>query len=261
MKFKQLEEVKDLPKIPSWFKYNPYIKYLEIVLKDEAYYGYIYINNYGDVEVITIRLEGEISSEEQLILKTQIDKIYTIQSDYPYLIIQADENFDTFDYDYIDRILTFRYDSSIAHEQIEFNDVKISKDVPEDLPEFLRICYNYDRLYDYNNFEEQAEEYKEEQKAEFISIFKNEERIGLLILEEKESETDIEHLCVVPTERRKGIAEKLLRVVFNKFKSKPIMLDVYEKNSKAVNLYKKMGFKEAVKKGAYLIMDGKKNEQ
>jgi ribosomal protein S18 acetylase RimI-like enzyme len=257
MNFKQLEEVKHQPKIPKWFKYNPYIKYLEIILKDDEYFGYIFINNYGGVESITIRLEGVISEEEQLLLRTQIEKIYSTQSEYPYLIMQADEKFDTSDYDYIDRILTLRNDNKLPTELVELDDIEISKDVPEELQEFLKTCYNYDNFYDYNNFEEQAQEYKEEQKAEFVSSFKNEERIGLLILQEKELQTEIEHLCVLPTERRKGVAEKLLRAVFNKSKSKPITLDVYENNSKALNLYKKSGFVEEEQKGTYLIMNGK----
>ncbi|MCD4818828.1 MAG: GNAT family N-acetyltransferase [Candidatus Cloacimonetes bacterium] len=257
MIFKKLESVKNHPKIPKMFKYNPFIKYAEIIFKNEEYFGHIYINGYGDVESFNIYLKDEISKAEFDLIKTQIEKIYSSQCDYPYLIIVSDDKFDTSNFEYIDRIVSLKYENETCEETEVINCIAISKEVPDNLTGFFKKCYNYDNYYNYSNFDEQAEEYGEDQKSEFISFYNNnKEYIGLLILEKKESEIIIEHLCVVPSERRKGIAEKLLRTVFQKFGKKPIILDVYELNYQAYKLYEKLGFQEDKTGEKYIITKG-----
>jgi ribosomal protein S18 acetylase RimI-like enzyme len=75
-------------------------------------------------------------------------------------------------------------------------------------------------------------------------------------MEEKKSEIIIEHLCILPSERRKGIAERLMKTVFQRSLKKYIVLDVYERNIQAYKLYKKLGFKEDKTRETYIITKG-----
>ena len=53
---------------------------------------------------------------------------------------------------------------------------------------------------------------------------------------------DIIHIYVSPTERRKGIAKKMVSDFIEKFKPKSIMLEVRKSNVAAIGLYKNLGF-------------------
>ncbi len=68
-------------------------------------------------------------------------------------------------------------------------------------------------------------------------------------------EADITNVCVIPAFRRKGIAEKMLSDLISHGKEagvKDFTLEVRSKNTAAIELYEKLGFKsEGVRPGFY----------
>ena len=75
---------------------------------------------------------------------------------------------------------------------------------------------------------------------------KNNKVIGNILIEETLDVINIVDVFVIEEERRKGIASSLLNVVIKDYKGKKdkIMLEVRKSNERAINLYKKCGFKE-----------------
>ena len=69
--------------------------------------------------------------------------------------------------------------------------------------------------------------------------------IGNVLMEETEDVINIIDVLVNEEYRRTGIATKLLKALIKDFKGKKekIMLEVRSKNTPAINLYEKLGFK------------------
>lgn len=66
--------------------------------------------------------------------------------------------------------------------------------------------------------------------------------VGYLTYKDNNEGYDIIQIGVVPNYQRQGIATKLM----DKINDKPIVLEVNANNTKAVNLYYKLGFKKVV---------------
>lgn len=68
---------------------------------------------------------------------------------------------------------------------------------------------------------------------------------------------EIHEMCVAKEYQGKGFGKKLLQTTLESFKNKNLKkagLWVGEKNEKAINLYKKFGFKEAFRYGVWIRM-------
>ena len=78
--------------------------------------------------------------------------------------------------------------------------------------------------------------------------------IGFLLYSLIYDRIEIEQFEVITKERRKGIGDKLLNYLIEKYKEKDIKnitLEVKEDNIAAINLYKKYGFKKASTREKY----------
>jgi ribosomal-protein-alanine N-acetyltransferase len=86
----------------------------------------------------------------------------------------------------------------------------------------------------------------------FDKAWKPEQFAGLEVIAEGEKgfvafqtvidECEIKTICVLPSFRRQGIAEKLMKSLLKQQKGNSVFLEVEESNLPAINLYKKLGF-------------------
>jgi ribosomal protein S18 acetylase RimI-like enzyme len=85
----------------------------------------------------------------------------------------------------------------------------------------------------------------------FLTAKEDGQVVGSLVAKKYEKSYVIRHVEVSETQRGKGIGTKLMEHIIDHLKPKnqPILLYVDPKNTPAVNLYKKLGFK-LIKKGA-----------
>lgn len=91
--------------------------------------------------------------------------------------------------------------------------------------------------------------------GEYIAYI-DESLIGYIYYSKIYDRLEINNILVKETRRREGIATKLFDYLLNK-ENLPITLEVDETNNKAINLYKKIGFKEvSIRKNYYGNHDG-----
>ena len=94
-----------------------------------------------------------------------------------------------------------------------------------------------------------CESLKKELSLPFSHTFiakENEKTAGYCIVWIIGSEAEIHKIAVAPEQRRKGIGKQLLKTVLKTLKEKNVkrvFLEVNEKNTPAINLYKSCGFK------------------
>ena len=80
--------------------------------------------------------------------------------------------------------------------------------------------------------------------------------IGYIYYSKIYDRLEINNILVAESRRREGIASKLFDYLLEK-ENLPITLEVDETNNKAINLYKKIGFKEvSIRKNYYGKHDG-----
>lgn len=80
--------------------------------------------------------------------------------------------------------------------------------------------------------------------------------IGYIYYSKIYDRLEINNILVAESRRREGIASKLFDYLLEK-ENLPITLEVDETNNKAINLYKKIGFKEvSIRKNYYGNHDG-----
>ena len=80
--------------------------------------------------------------------------------------------------------------------------------------------------------------------TEFFGYLKGGELAGVIEIEHNNSFTDINSLVVHPSFFRQGIAKKLMKYVFNRFDSNLFVVETGLENGPAIELYKKLDFKE-----------------
>ena len=87
-----------------------------------------------------------------------------------------------------------------------------------------------------------------------ITYAEKDKIIGFLLYSLIYDRIEIEQFEVITKERRKGIGDKLLNYLIEKYKEKDIKnitLEVNEDNIAAINLYKKYGFKKVSTREKY----------
>ena len=87
-----------------------------------------------------------------------------------------------------------------------------------------------------------------------ITYAEKDKIIGFLLYSLIYDRIEIEQFEVITKERRKGIGDKLLKYLIEKYKEKDIKnitLEVNEDNIAAINLYKKYGFKKVSTREKY----------
>ena len=87
-----------------------------------------------------------------------------------------------------------------------------------------------------------------------ISYVEKDKIIGFLLYSLIYDRIEIEQFEVITKERRKGIGDKLLKYLIEKYQDtdiKNITLEVKEDNIVAINLYKKYGFKKVSTREKY----------
>ena len=87
-----------------------------------------------------------------------------------------------------------------------------------------------------------------------ITYVEKDKIIGFLLYSLIYDRIEIEQFEVITKERRKGIGDKLLNYLIEKYKEKDIKnmtLEVNEDNIAAINLYKKYGFKKVSTREKY----------
>jgi len=116
---------------------------------------------------------------------------------------------------------------------------------------------------DINNLKNIFNKYKENYNPiinDFTKIYTysiNNEIIAFLLFTIMYDKCEIIDIYVDNNYRRKGIAFKLINEIIKDYKLENITLEVSKDNISAINLYKKLGFKEvAVRKNYYKTTDG-----
>ncbi len=109
---------------------------------------------------------------------------------------------------------------------------------------FADICKQYEvDIFDKNLLDI----FSSDKELEFEIEKEQNEIIAYISYKRLDLSNDVYHLFVNENFRKKGIASKLLNKIYNK----DILVEVDEKNIKAINLYKKLGFKEIKKISNY----------
>jgi len=95
------------------------------------------------------------------------------------------------------------------------------------------------------------------------ALIKDEKFIGYAILSLAAGEAHILNICVDPTRQGQGLGKQFLIELLGLFKEKNVdcvFLEVRPSNKVAINLYKRMGFKQiGERKGYYPAEDGKED--
>ena len=128
--------------------------------------------------------------------------------------------------------------------------------------ELYKQLYDAEKVYDSNIIDKYIVDEKQEAKIKkriksrkeiFLVTEKDNKIVGLIdgyIIESiyfKEKVSYLDHICVDKKYRNDQIGTKLINeftAISKKKGAKYIKLNAFEKNNKAVNLYKKLGFKE-----------------
>ncbi|MBV6646046.1 MAG: GNAT family N-acetyltransferase [Cyclobacteriaceae bacterium] len=79
---------------------------------------------------------------------------------------------------------------------------------------------------------------------EFYGYLEHNELAGVIEVERKEKLIDINSLVVQPKYFRRGIGKKLIAFTFNRFDLNVFIVETGVKNTPAIELYKKLNFKE-----------------
>ena len=79
---------------------------------------------------------------------------------------------------------------------------------------------------------------------DFYGYLENNLLAGVIEVERTDTYIDINSLVVKPKFFRQGIGRKLIEFTFNSFDSKLFIVETGVKNKPAIELYKKLGFKE-----------------
>ena len=82
---------------------------------------------------------------------------------------------------------------------------------------------------------------------------------GFLLWRQAADEAEILTICILPDDRSKGLASRLLKNFFNKAKNsdiRQIFLEVNENNNPAVRLYEKNGFEIVGRRKGYYDVKG-----
>lgn len=116
-----------------------------------------------------------------------------------------------------------------------------------DLDEMIKVMFPPDKIYNSNLFKEKTIPILQEGLSALYKI--NDELVGFVILTKRENSNEIliRTLFVAEKYRRQGIATKLMK--FSMYNARIIHKDAYFSlhvmihNEKALNLYKKLGFK------------------
>jgi len=87
-------------------------------------------------------------------------------------------------------------------------------------------------------------------------IFENNQKIGMIEIEEKESDMLILNIQILPEFQNKRIGTILIKNVIGKakFKKKELKLQVLKVNKKALKLYKNLGFIEIGETENHILM-------
>ena len=83
-----------------------------------------------------------------------------------------------------------------------------------------------------------------DQEDKYVIAKKNDEILGYIGYKVVLDELEIMNIVTKKNKRKRGIASNLLSYIIRKNKVEKINLEVDEKNTTAVNLYKKFGFRE-----------------
>lgn len=81
-------------------------------------------------------------------------------------------------------------------------------------------------------------------RNDFYGYYANNEIAGVIEIELTVNHVSINSLVVKPIFFRRGIGRKLLEFIFNRFDSKSFIVETGVQNKPAIQLYKKLGFKE-----------------
>jgi len=93
-------------------------------------------------------------------------------------------------------------------------------------------------------------------KAKFDIVLKNNIPIGRLYVDRREDEIRLIDIALLPEFRNKGIGSSLLTELCDEARKnkKPLRIHV-EKNNPALQLYRRLGFKEINDTGVYYLME------
>ena len=111
-------------------------------------------------------------------------------------------------------------------------------------------------LFSVDNFtyELTEREFSTNPYLKIITYVEKDKVIGFLLYSLIYDRIEIEQIEVITKERRKGIGDKLLKYLIEKYQDtdiKNITLEVKEDNIVAINLYKKIGFKKVSTREKY----------
>lgn len=97
----------------------------------------------------------------------------------------------------------------------------------------------------------QLEEMSEIERYKFIEFYEDEKMVAYVILLDSIDVWEIMKIAVDREQRKKGYGEKLLKYIFA-FVQMPIMLEVRESNTPAIEFYRKNGFEKiGIRKNYY----------
>lgn len=118
----------------------------------------------------------------------------------------------------------------------------------EQIVELEKQCFSVP--WTYKDFEDTLKY----ENVVFLVAKENEQIVGYGGLYMSMDQGDIANIAVAPSYRRKGIADLLMKELFEEAKNKSvadIFLEVRESNQAAINLYKKYGFEQIGIRKAY----------
>ena len=116
--------------------------------------------------------------------------------------------------------------------------------------------YDSSPLFSVDNFTYKLteKEFSTNPYLKIITYVENDKIIGFLLYSLIYDRIEIEQFEVITKERRKGIGDKLLKYLIEKYQDtdiKNITLEVKEDNIVAINLYEKYGFKKVSTREKY----------
>lgn len=111
---------------------------------------------------------------------------------------------------------------------------------------FNKIKENYN-IDIFKNHQELYQTFLSDNELDFEISLKDDEIVGYIVYKDLDISYDIYYLYVLEKHQKKGIATSLINKIF----LKDLILEVNEKNIKAINLYEKLKFKKIQKKENY----------
>lgn len=128
-------------------------------------------------------------------------------------------------------------------KQLENNKMEISKGIRS----LFQLSYAVEakllEITDFPPLNRPVEHFLESENL-FFGYIENNILAGVVEVAYGRECTDINSLVVHPTYFRRGIARGLLEFIFNRFDSNLFTVETGVKNTPAINLYKKLDFKE-----------------